>query len=389
MRRAILAAALAPAVAACGTPAPQLRIRFAGSSSQACPSADCDRVPLPCDAVMSIRIIDPDDPTHAYLDQCTSVPPNLGYNACSLRGVDLEPMPIPVRDAEVQIAVFPRSALPAGENGDPVCPKDTQYSAADGYPVEQSPAPALGGSAFYHPGDEIVSVTLGCTNLSPAQAGAACTSTGTGSITATVDDFDTRLPVTSGPQGVARALYVWVGEPRSLDGQVVLGPLDTVPLHLDGGAPPTWSAAGSREFNQHACVEVLEDVAQATATLRCTPVPVAELKGTRLAKKTLDSVLGSLSLSEVPDEGLTIGIVVDTLLRPAPGYVVTPPVTYLSPGGVAGGTTTSTTGIFVSRDAPFGTTFSAAGANATVPAIGGLVAGKVTIVFVPLADPAQ
>jgi hypothetical protein len=63
-------------------------------------------------------------------------------------------------------------------------------------------------------------------------------------------------------------------------------------------------------------------------------------------------------------------------------------VVYVSDDGLVGGSATSKTGIFVSRDAPFGTMFSATGMKPTVPAVGGLVAGKVTIVIVPFA-PAQ
>ena len=50
---------------------------------------------------------------------------------------------------------------------------------------------------------------------------------------------------------------------------------------------------------------------------------------------------------------------------------------------------TSRTGIFISRDAPFGTRFSV-DPNRAVSAVGGLVKGKVTIAILPFAGrPAQ
>jgi hypothetical protein len=385
IRRALLALA----VSACSTPAPQVLLGFAGPPTQACPSTECSRVPLPCDAVMSIRLVDPSDPGHSFHSQCTKVPADLGYDACSLFGVELDPAMIPVRSVEVQVAVFPASGLPVDDQGRPVCPEDTQYSAA-GFPVEQSPAPALGGHAFYHPGDDAVKVTLGCTNISLLHAGPTCGTSASGSTTATVEDFDTRLAVTGGPLGVANNLQVSVGEPHVLDGNFVLTPLDTVPLRLEGGEPPAWSAPAAPKFTRYACVEVLEDVPQTTASVRCVQAKgaVPSLKGTRLSRDTLNTILGLISppasppaTPEFPEAGITIGVVIDPLLRGASGYTILPQgVRYLGPNGLSGGSATSQTGVFVSTDAPFGTRFSATGPAGTMSAIGGLVAGKVTLV---------
>jgi hypothetical protein len=198
--------------------------------------------------------------------------------------------------------------------------------------------------------------------------------------------------VTGGAQGIASNLWVSVGEPHVLEGSYVLSPLDAAALRLEGGQPPKWSATVPSTFNRYACVEVLEDAPQTTASLRCiqASAPVSELKGMRIAKDTLDGILKSLALPRVPEQGITIGMVVDALSRGVSDYVVTPTdgtgVKYLSSGGVLGGSATSANGIFVSQGAPFGTRFTAAGPNATVPAVGGLVEGKVTIVIVPLAD---
>ena len=58
-------------------------------------------------------------------------------------------------------------------------------------------------------------------------------------------------------------------------------------------------------------------------------------------------------------------------------------VTYLSAtDGAPPLNSTSKNGIFISRDAPFGTIFSARGPAQMAPAVGGLVAGKVTFVLI-------
>ncbi|TMQ11012.1 MAG: hypothetical protein E6J91_24380 [Deltaproteobacteria bacterium] len=386
MRRAALGAIAV--TAACGTPVPQLRLGLAGTASQICPSTDCMAVQMLCDAVMSIRMVDPSEPSKTYFSQCVRVQPDRKSDMCSLRSVDLDQSPVPVRNLDVQIAVYSLSQVAFDpRTNDPICPDAIAFSTATGYPVEQPSAPALGGHTYYHPGDDTVDITLGCTNL-PA-INAACVSETPRSVAATVVDFDTRLPVTVGPLGIADHLWVSVGEPHMLDGGYVLNPRDAFPLRLDNEQVARWSAPLSPAFSKYVCVDVVEDEAEATPTLRCLPTPAGqlpELPGMRLSRGTLQNVLKSLSLSEFPDEGITIGMVVDTLARGVSDYVVTPSagtVTYLSATQGPGGTKTDASGIFVSRDAPFGTKFAASGLNQTVPGVGGLVAGKVTIVIVP------
>jgi hypothetical protein len=385
---AVIAAGLA---GACGTPTPQIKLALADppTQEQTCPT-DCAKIPLPCNAVMSIRIVDTDDPGSRHIDQCKPVPPDVKNDLCSLNMIDLDAVPLPVRDLDVQIAVFPGSAVTTDPvTGTLVCP-DVKFTAASGYPVEQALAPALGGHAYYHPGDSIVKVTLGCTDLSGA-AGEGCKSPAVGSLSATVDDFDTRVPVTVGSQGVADHLFVSIGEPHGFDGGYVLNPRDAIALHLEDSAIPRWTAATAQKFTKYACVEVLEDTPQTIAALRCTRAvdPLPELAGMRISRDRLQNILKSLQISEFPPEGLTIGMVVDGTANGAADYTVRPSVgsvIYLSQTGAIGGSATSSSGIFVSRDAPFGTMFSASGPSATVPAVGGLVAGKVTLVIVPFAS---
>ena len=388
-------AALALAVAACGTPTPQIKLHLARTLSQQC-MANCADIPLPCNAVMSIRIVDHDDPSIRYLEQCAPVTPDNNYDVCSLNHIVLEQDAIPVHELAVQIAVFPGEALGFTGEGDPVCP-DVNFNHANGLPVEEVGAPALGGETFYHPGDSEVDVTLGCTDLSAMRAGKTCKNPTADALSATVVDFDTRAPVRAGQQGDAERLVVLVGEPHLFDGGYVLNASDTISLKLDAEdtSSPVWTAAAEPAFVDNACVEVLEVGPQgSTASLHCAPVgdPPPELRGIWIKRDRLRSIVGSLGLSEFPDEGLTVGMVVDGTANGVANYTVKPSgagsVVYVSDDGLVGGSATSKTGIFVSRDAPFGTMFSATGMKPTVPAVGGLVAGKVTIVIVPFA-PAQ
>jgi hypothetical protein len=388
-------AACAAWACACSTPTPQIVLDLAGPPTQACPG-DCASIPLPCDAVMSIRIVDPGadpgDQNARFLDQCVPVLPDKDNTICALNSVNLETRPIPVRDLAVQIAVFPGSAVRIDPgNGKLVCP-DVAYSSATGFPIEQAFAPVLGRQVFYHPGDTTVDVKLGCTDLSAAQAGAVCHNPAAGAATATVLGFDTQVPVPVGPGGTADSLFVWSGEPRIFDGSYLLHPTDVVAMHLDDNGTPHWTAETAQAFDRYACVEVLEDVAQTVATLHCAPVAdlPAELTGYWIRRDALQPILktaASVLGDQVLDSGLTIGLVVDGSAIGVGGVAVRTSsparITYLSKDAI-GSDATFASGIFVSDDAPFGTTFSAPGAR---PAIGGVVAGKVTIVVLTVGAP--
>lgn len=348
-----------------------------------------------CKTVMSIRIFDPADAATSYLSQCVSVSPQQDNNMCALTGVDLVSRPIPVRDLEIQVALYPATEIPSDptRQGELMCPAMVEYNDSTGFPVEQPVTPALGGRAFYHPGDETVVVTLGCTHLDAINESCAAPSLFT--VTATIDDFDTRIPVTGGPDGLADRLWVSVGEPRVSDNMSVLGASDVRPLARSIDGPiPAWGGDIEYEFHKHACLEVLETAGQSTATVRCTSVssdPHLELHGVWMAKQRLDEILLALGTPEFPAEGLTVGMVVDGMGTPVAGAVVSATgstVAYLSKqrdAFVSGATSDS--GIFISRDATFGTEFSTGPDQPKL--IGGLVEGRVTIVILQSGGPAS
>jgi hypothetical protein len=383
------------ALGACNTPTPRLQLAFAGPPSQACPSTDCAQVEMKCDAVMSIRIIDPASPASPYLSQCVRVAPQHD-NMCVIAGVDLDPVKIPVHDLEVQVALYPVAAISANPINPDVlqCPAKVEYSAATGFPVEQAPAPALGGHAFYHPGDTTVTVTLGCTDL--AAINDSCMASNLITVAATITDFNTRFPVMGGSQGLADRLLVSIGEPRAQGSSFVLDAPDTHPLgRTSDGQPPSWGGEVDYSFNRYVCLEVFEVAGQSTATLRCQQKPSStrlELGGVWLAKAQLDELLLALGATEFPEAGLTVGMVIDDVGRPVAGAVVsatTGTLTYPSAAGSGfAGSGTSASGIFLSRDAGFGTVFSTGrSGQPMVEGIGGQVAGRVTVVILSVGAP--
>jgi hypothetical protein len=397
MTRAVPAplAACAAWACACSTPTPKIVLDLAGPPTQACPD-DCAMITLPCDPVMSIRIVepgaDPKDTKARYLDECVPVLTDTHNTSCALASVGLDSTPLPVRDLAVQIAVFPGSVA-RDKTGALICPP--VYYDGNGFPMELPSAPSLGRQVFYHPGDATVDVKLGCTDVPKMQAGDTCNNPGAGAATATVLGFDSQVPVPVGPDGTD-GLFVWSGEPRDFDRSSVLQPPDVVPMQLDDSGTVHWTAERAQSFQRYACVEVLEDVTQTAATLHCSSAiaSVGELTGYWMRRDTLQSILktaaaaGVLADSVVPDIGLTIGLVVDGSAVGVAGVPVTASdpqahITYLSKTGIGSGATFAT-GIFVSTDAAFGTTFSAPRAGS---GIGGLVAGKATIVVLTMGGP--
>ena len=186
----------------------------------------------------------------------------------------------------------------------------------------------------------------------------------------------------------------------------VLDPADETPLARTVVQPiPGWGGNITRTFSDAACLAVLEDNAQATTSLSCEAVPPnpsrIDLTGVRLAKPTLDQILSAIGDPSFPEDGLVVGIVLDNLGNPLKGMNVTltPPagtvgtvgIDYLSSDRtriVTGGT--SDNGIFMSQNAPFGTTFTVDGGgpvNTIPPKLGGKVEGKVTIVVLQFTHP--
>lgn len=409
MKRALLVIG----VVACSNPPLSLRFDLTDGKSQTCVSdtgnetTECSKISMPCEAVLSVRIVPPNDPTVPFISTCKVITQK---TLCGIAGIDLPvpTVPIPEQVLEVQMAVFPKSAVTVvPPNGDLICP--IVVYGADGLPVANLPpcnpeetqcpvVPAVGGRAYYYPGDEKTVVHLGCTYLEQLQT-RACTGENTVTVSASVTDFDTGFSVSG---AAAQRLDVAVGEPHPVGDVFALNPNDAKRLELISNlTPPSWGADIKfnplTELRNAKCVDVRDVSAGSTATLTCSPVegPIGDhldITGVTLSRTTLNQVLGALGKTTFPIEGLVVGIVVDQVNAPVGGVRVVPTtgnVVYLSadrtqlvPGQ------TSTSGIFISQDALFGTQFELQGSpsEATI-GYGGLVEDKVTIVVIRLKPP--
>lgn len=415
MTRAVaLLAGIAALAAHAGCEAPPLKIAFdvSGGPAQACPSTKCSEVPMLCDAILNVRILRPSEPLAPFVSLCEPVPPNRHRDLCSIASVDLPSRELPNETLEVQVMIWPRDAVAYDAAADvfdchEIYGKPTSIAFdLHGFPEEIAPAPALGGHAFFRPGDSQTVVTLGCSDLQAVNR-PACFGTSSIEVAATVNDF--RTPNTTVFPSTAKTLRVSVGEPRydPDEGVYVFRTAEKQELHRTDdptGLLPAWGAfLDNFELHTAACIEVYEDTGPTIATVRCRPVTPGELRldfvGIWLDSARLETIRRmALGLPVFPQEGLTIGLVLDDNGNPAANVQVIPEVggnavKYLSVDGTAvipNGTATTAGGLFVSETVPYGTRFNASGPGAqTASGIGGLIRGKVTIVVLQLSQVAE
>lgn len=398
-------------LAACSTPPLRLEMGISDLDAVACGGTTCADVTASCGAVIGVRIVDPNDPTAPYMAICKDVAFNSDRDLCLINQLELDgTIPLPVDTLEVQVVIFPADDIYRDVDGEPICPATVKFDGVNGFPLgavsftnpldpsqTKSAHPAVGGRGFWQPGDEKVRVELGCPNL-PALNDPTCEGIRTVQVRGQVTDFDSSQSVSS---TLGNRLAVSVGEPQLITlpaGQEYeLNPADTTALdRVVFGPIPTWEVDVPHDFQTVACLQVLDDVPEATATLTCksaTPMTTSiDLVGTRLAKETLDAILlaaGNPSL----DKGITIGIVLDDA-GPSANRTIT-----LNPGGAgtvrylsADGTnfnapTTTAAGIFISEDAPFGTQFETLKGSDLATGIGGIVNNKITIVQLRFVNP--
>jgi hypothetical protein len=397
-------------VGACEPPPLTIRYRLTDGEAQKCTgdtgneTTECADITMDCKAVLSIRIVPPDDPEQSYVSICKELPTTGSRKLCSIAGPDLpQPdKPIPERVLEVQLAVFPSEAVPVID-GELVCP--IVKFGVDGLPVENvncasadSPEckafPAVGGRAFYHPGDSETLIELGCSNLELLR-GEKCNGINRTEVIATVNEFEYPGSV---DLLTANRLFVSIGEP--VPGSMNNHTLDSSQTHLLPRVMtdfPTWS----NEFVDlnllsTYCIETLEDAPMATRTLTCRNLPLSypgkiDAVGTRLKPDMLATILKAANLTAFPSKGLVVGIVLNQQFVPVANTTVTAScaptctVKYLSADKLSfttgAGASTSTNGIWISEDAPYTSTFARAGQPATTT-FGGLVDNKVTVVVI-------
>ncbi len=395
--RIAVAVAVACALGACDGDTLRIAFQISPGPVQACPSAAapeapaCGDVPLACEAVLNIRVVRPSSPQETYVPLCAAIPRERGRDLCSIEQISLPSRALPKETLEVQVMIWPRDAVKEDpDTGELDCreiygqPVSIGFGV-DGFPEEIVPSPALGGRAYYRPGDDLTVVTLGCSDLAAVNR-PSCS--GGFELRADVREFDTwAVPPPS--------LLVSVGEPRYVPTRDAheWAPIESLELQ-----DQTWLAAvDALPVVDSVCVEVIGNTGPNTAAVHCERLAdptdrTLELTGYRLPTDRLDDILAGLGLPEVPPQGLTIGAVLDDQGQPAAGYEIrTSPATavqYLSATGqVVPGAVTTTSGLFVSRDAPYGAGFGAyQGSMERATGIGGRVSGKVTIVVLRAAS---
>jgi len=389
MNRALLLAA----IAACDTPDLTIVYRVAdGNPGSTCRTDSCAEVDMACESVLHLRVLRPSDPNAPFISICEDIRTNATKDMCAIGNVDLPITELPRETLEIQVTVWHRSLVVDETTGELDCGKlPREFDATLGFPVGGDLVPAFGGRAFYHPGDSETFVTLGCVDVESVNA-PSCAGGEAIQVTSTVGDFE-NLPF-SVSSTIGDRLTVSIGEPKPFDdgnrtGHVLNSATVATLERSVIGPTPVWAGGVDLALQDAACIQVLEDGAQTTSSLRCKFVEstdtLLDLPGVRFPRTTLEQVLDSMSVLVFPEGGLTIGIVLDAVGSPIPGVVVdgtAGTIEYLNAtrtGLVPG--QTSASGMFVSRDAPFGTTFSAFAIDQTVFSIGGQVDGKVTVVI--------
>ena len=390
--------------AACGDDTLKIAFQVSGGPNQTCPSEampaapTCSDVPILCDAVLNVRIVRPASPEETFLPFCEVIPRDR-RDLCSLEQIHLPARQLPRETLEVQVMIWPRDAVKEDpDTGELDCREIYGRSVSigfgvHGFPEEVAPSPALGGRGYYHPGDEQTVVTLGCSDLlavnQPACAGQIEVRAGLTEVGSWAAPVPVQAPVAvriGEPRYVpGRDEHDWRSiaalEPRLNDG-LWIGGLDTIDIEGDS-----------------MCIEVIGTSGANVPTVRCARIDkgarALELAGTWLQGSRLQQILMGLNFMAVPPQGLTIGVVLDAMGRPAAGYRVESSPAYgvkylgvndqVVPGGVA----TTQSGLFVSEDAPYGADLRAYLGTGTIeqtqaPAVGGRVSGKVTIAVLSL-----
>lgn len=396
------------ALVGCGVPALQLDYRIDNTSEQSCHTDNCEDISISCGAVESIRIFDPMQPSAPFLSQCQVIPQTKTKSLCSIVQIGLDQAAlIPEQTLAVQVVVYPADKIPIVD-GKLVCPTEKEGLDFDssGRPmgmismqdpndptVTLSFAPALGGLAYWHPGDSDVTVTLACNDL--ASIGSVCNKDPDVNTTVHVFDFDNNIQVS---KLTSENLLVGIGEPTHTSGgtdfQYDLSAAATTQLDRHDETIPFWTGDVSQLFSMFYCVEVIDSTqAQITPELTCfdaTGATTINANGFRITNDRLKLILEGRygKGATVPTDGITIGVVYRDSIGVQDKVVHSDhasTIHYLDADYVdRGATKTSSLGIFVvdkDDNVPFGTHFTTTDATGkTVSAVGGNVHQKITLV---------
>jgi len=369
------------ALAACGTP--PLKIVLALPQDGSCGSDDCGGVTMSCDAVVSIRIVDPNNENQPFDSKCEPVDTDTNNTLCPISGPNLDDIPLPEETLEVQIAVYPADSDQIQyDHGKPICPTDVQYTYETNMPIGDTVA--VGGRAYYHPGDDEVVVTLGCPNLQQL----VCSQLPTTFVSTQVLDFSDGIAISDDD---AQNLDVYVGAPTIISNGYALpqGPgLQALTYRGSNGAY-TQNVTVMFDPEGDACVDVYRTVGRSTSVVTCVPSAqvTSLIRSWYAPDATLAPIFTAAGLDDVPDAGIVVGQVVDNGHRAVAGMRVIPSsgtVHYVTSDGHIVDDATTDTGLFYSLDAPYMTTFTTSDSHSTVSTTAGLIEGKVAIAVLQL-----
>ena len=400
--RALAALLLAAASGSCQqTPASDFTIRFTLDSrpGSLCADTDCASYPMGCGARLSVRIFDTESSTTARGElvrgTCEDVVPK--DTLCDLKNTrELKIFNVPLHHIRIEVAAWHPADLP-----DTSCP-NVIFDATGRPMVDFKPRPALAGArAFDVRSDQVeVEVPLQCTDIARLDD-AQCQAEPMTLLRARIDDLAIGFAVSDAQ---AEGLTVSVAPPTLIDGTTPARRIDVedfvdLARVIDGPPPPTFEHDQVGQTSGDLCTVVLDSGPQVTATATCTTIPTdpartrVDLRGILVTTGTLQPLLDAMG-SAFPEAGLVVGRVLDQSGTPMAGVRVIPSagtVEYLDEAGTGfTGTATSSGGYFISRDAPFGTTWRATRADGHVEQsvqVAGLIEQMVSPVILRMVDP--
>ena len=390
---AILAVAL---LAGCGNP-DRFSLHLAWSDTlgrQICPMNEaqafsCTAIPVSCDALVRLRIVDDADDSRVFFNECFPLP--AGGDLCGLGGLQIPPgIEIPNQMVRIQLQVWSVDQLidPLHPERPPACPLAPEFDE-QGLPLLDAPTPAVGGEIYFPVGkSEVAQLRLGCPDYDQLDTD-QCRNR---QIT-----VDAAVLVPGSWRSVntieAMNLDVRFGRPIQSDDGVWRLPLseltDLVPTD-DGEL--RWRKSVPGPIDGLRCLHVLQGEELTTAVATCQdpvvlPAAVLPMIGFRVERQQLEKL--TLLQGSFPTEGLVLGLVVDADNHPVAGVAVTPSTgTVIYPNvtldGLEAGAT-SVNGLFLSVGTPLLTRGEAAGTDGSIAdgsARGGQIAGHLTIVVV-------
>ena len=397
--RALAVLALAAASGSCqeqvGT---DFSIRFVLDSEPGsfCAETACEAYPMWCGARLSVRVFDLEEgnATRGSLvsETCEVVPSSA--QLCDLEFTsDPKTVYVPLHNVRIEVAAW----HPADAQGI-TCPGVT-FNLSGRPDVGFRPRPAVAGSKTFDVRSSKVEVLvpLQCTDITRLDD-EQCQAEPSTLLKARVDDLALGYTVS---RAQAEELSVSAAPTTPVDGSATAQRIDVDDLitlsRVTDGAPQT-----SFEHNYPGrmsgtlCTVVRDSGPEVTSTATCRIVPMGQttvdLRGILVTREKLQPLLDAMG-SEFPETGLVVGRVLSQSGLPLARVRVIPSagtVEYLDEAGTGfSGTATSADGYFISRDAPFGTTWRATsltGLTEQSIQVGGLVTDMVSPVILRMVD---